>query len=125
MSIISFGNRSLGVKIGEVYYYMLIRAISFSVNSISSLDITTSIFFSDHRTFLGFSWFFLFFFFVLRHFRSVLAQPHTSLPIVLDHSLSFGGLTTSKIVVFLNDGCGNGDLLPLWPRKIHCLCNHS
>ena len=39
MSIISFGNRSLGVKIGEFYYHTLIRATTFSV-SISSPDIT-------------------------------------------------------------------------------------
>ena len=49
-SIISFGNRSLGVKIGEFYYHMLIRATTFSV-SISSLDITILIFFRITKLF--------------------------------------------------------------------------
>ena len=93
MSIISFGNRSLGVKIGGFYYRMLIRAITFSV-SISSLGITISIFFRITKLFWVSPGFFLvpFGIFVLHNFRSVLAQPHTSSPSVLDHSLSFGGL---------------------------------
>ena len=72
MSIISFGNRSLGVKIGEFYYHMLIRAITFSV-LISSLDITISIFFRITKLFWVSPRFFLvpFGIFVLHHFRSV------------------------------------------------------
>ena len=72
MSIILFGNRSLGVKIGEFYYHMLIRAITFSV-SISSLDIIISIFFRITKLFWVSPGFFLvpFGIFVLHHFRSV------------------------------------------------------
>ena len=72
MSIISFGNRSLGVKIEEFYYHMLIRAITFLV-SISSLGITISIFFRITKLFWVSPGFFLVSFgvFVLHHFRSV------------------------------------------------------
>lgn len=82
--------------------------------------------FPDHQTFLGFSWvFFLvpFGIFVLHHFRSVLAQPHMSLPSVSDHSLSFGGPTGLKLLRSLTMGAEKGTHC-LWPRKIHCLCNH-
>ena len=122
--IFSFGNRSLGVKIGEFYYRKLIRAITFSV-SISSLDITISMFFRITKLFLVSPGFFLvpFGIFVLHHFRSVLAQPHTSSPSVLDHSLSFGGLTGLKLLCSSTMGAEKG-IHCLWPRKIHCLCNH-
>ena len=124
MSTISFGNRSLGVKIGEFHYHMLIRAITFSV-SISSLDITISIFFRITKLFWVSPGFLLvpFGIFVLHNFRSVLAQPHTSSPSVLDHSLSFGGLTGLKLLCSSTMGAEKG-IHCLWPRKIHCLCNH-
>ena len=61
--------------------------------------------------------------FVLHDFRSVLAQPHTSSLSVLDHSLSFGGLTRLKLLCSSTMGAEKG-IHCLWPRKIHCLCNH-
>ena len=124
MSIISFGNRSLGVKIGEFYYHMLIRAITFSV-SISSLGITISIFFRITKLFWVLLAFFLvpFGIFALHHFRTVLAQLHTSSPSVLEHSLSVGGLTGLKLLCSSTMGAGKG-IHCLWPSKIHCLCNH-
>ena len=81
--------------------------------------------FPDHQTFLGCPGFFLvpFGIFVLHHFRSVLAQPHTASPSVLNHSLSFGGLTGLKLLCSSTMGAGKG-IHCLWPRKIHCLCNH-
>ena len=59
-------------EIGEFYYHMLIRAITFSV-SISSLDIIISIFFRITKLFWVSPGFFLvpFGIFVLHHFRSV------------------------------------------------------
>ena len=111
-------------EIGEFYYHMLIRAITFSV-SISSLDITILIFFRITKLFWVSPGFFLvpFGIFVLHHFLSVLAQPHTSSPSVLDHSLSFGGLTGLKLLCSSTMGAEKG-IHCLWPRKIHCLCNH-
>ena len=82
--------------------------------------------FPDHQTFLGVSWVFFWYrsvFFVLHHFRSVLVQPHTSSPRVLDHSLSFGGLTGLKLLCFSTMGAEKG-IHCLWPRKTHWLCNH-
>ena len=120
MSIISFGNRSLGVKTGEFYYHMLIKAITFSV-SISSLGITISIFFRVNKLFWispGFFDLVPFGVFVLLHFRSALAQPHTSSPSDLDHSLSSGGLTGLKLLCSSTMGAEKG-IHCLWPRKIH------
>ena len=81
--------------------------------------------FPDHQTFLGSPGFFLvpFGIFVLHHFRSVLAQLHTSSPSVLEHSLSVGGLTGLKLLCSSTMGAGKG-IHCLWPSKIHCLCNH-
>ena len=99
---------------------MLIRAITFSV-SISSLGITISIVFRITKRFWVSPRFFLVLFgvFVLHHFRSVLAQPHTSSPSVLDHSLSFGDLTGLKLLCSSTMGAEK-EIHCLWPRKIHC-----
>ena len=103
MSIISFGNRISGVKL-EFYYYMLIRAITFSV-SISCLDITILIFFRITKLFWVSPGFFL------------VPFGLSSAPYVFTKCLrplvKFWRSNAIKIVVLLDDGCGKGDSLPM------------
>ena len=112
MSIISFGNRILGVKLES--YHMLIRAITFSV-SISSLDITILIFFRITKLIWVSPGFFLVPF-------GLSSGPYVFTK-CLGPLVKFGGLTRLKLLCSSTMGVGKG-IHCLWPRKIHRLCTH-
>ena len=80
--------------------------------------------FPDHQTFLGFSWVFSG---TVRYFCfASLPFGLSSAPYVFTkclRPLSFGGPTGLKLLRSSTMGAEKGTHC-LWPRKIHCLCNH-
>ena len=122
MSIISFRNRSLGVKIGEFCYHMLIRRLPFQFRC--------QVWVSPYRYFSGspiLSGFLLDFFWYRSVFLFCITSVRSKLSPIRLHQVSqttrFGGLTGLKLLCSSTLGAEK-EIHCLWPRKIHCLCNH-